>query len=249
MIKPDAYAHIGKILDIIVKNGFLINRMRMFKWTQEQAQGFYAEHKGKPFFEDLTKFMSSDVSVGMELVADSAVEKWRNLIGPTNSLTARTTAPNSIRAQFGTDGGKNAVHGSDSGVSAAREIEYVFGPENSSATTAILNNCACMVIKPHAIQSGHVGKIIDNVLEEGFEISAMEMFNLSKPMTEEFFEVYKGVLPEFTPMVEHFLTGPVIALEIRQENAVPALRELVGPHDPEIARHLKPNTIRYFRNA
>ncbi len=246
MIKPDAYAHIGKILDLIVKNGFFINRMRMFKWTQEQAQAFYAEHKGKPFFEDLTKFMSSDVAVGLELIADSAVEKWRALIGPTNSLTARTSAPNSIRALFGTDGSKNAVHGSDSGISAAREIEFVFGPDSVTATTALLNNCSCLVIKPHAVQAGYAGRIIDTILEEGFEISAMEQFNLNKPTAEEFFEVYKGVLPEFTPMVEHMITGPVIAMEIRQENAVQALRELVGPHDPEIARHLRPNSIRYF---
>jgi len=246
MIKPDAYAHIGKIVDMIIKNGFLINRMKMFKWTQDQAKGFYAEHKGKPFFEDLTKFMSSDVIVGMELIADSAVEKWRTLIGPTNSLTARTSAPNSIRALFGTDGSKNAVHGSDSGISAAREIDYVFGPDTAQTTTALLNNCSCLIIKPHALIAGQAGKIIDNVLEEGFEISALELYNLNKPTAEEFFEVYKGVLPEFTPMVEHIITGPVIVMEIRQENAVQALRELVGPHDPEIAKHLRPNTIRYF---
>ena len=245
MIKPDAYQHIGKILDIVIKNGFFVNRLRMFKWTVEQAQGFYAEHKGKPFFEDLTKFMSGDVAVGMELIADSAVEKWRALIGPTYSLTARTSAPNSIRALFGIDGGKNVVHGSDSNISAAREIEYVFGPDNATATTALLNNCSCLVIKPHAILAGHAGKIIDTVLEEGFEISALEQFNLNKPTAEEFFEVYKGVLPEFTPMVEHMITGPVISMEIRQENAVQALRELVGPHDPEIARHLRSNSIRY----
>ena len=124
-----------------------------------------------------------------------------------------------------------------------REIEFMFGDKTS--TTALLNNCSCLMIKPHAVQSGNAGKIIDTVLEEGFEISALEQFNLSKPAAEEFFEVYKGVLPEFTPMVESILTGPVIAMEIRQENSVQALRELAGPHDPEIARHLRPNTLRY----
>jgi len=125
-----------------------------------------------------------------------------------------------------------------------REIDYVFG--DTSATTALLNNCTCLVIKPHAIQAGSAGKIIDTVLEEGFEISALEQFNLNRPASEEFFEVYKGVLPEFTPMVEHIITGPVIVMEVRQENCVQALRGLVGPHDPEIARHLRPSTIRYL---
>lgn len=244
VIKPDAYTNIGKILDIVYKNGFSINRMKMQKMTVDVAQNFYAEHKGKDFFEGLVKFMTSDVSVALELVADDAVKKWRDLIGPTNSLTARTSAPNTIRAVFGTDGGKNAVHGSATSAEAIREIELLFG--DTTSTTAVLNNCACMIIKPHAIQEGNAGKIIDTVLEEGFEISAFEQFNLSKPAAEEFFEVYKGVLPEFTPMVENIITGPVIALEIRQENAVQALRDLVGPHDPEIARHLRPSTIRYI---
>jgi nucleoside-diphosphate kinase len=243
MIKPDAYTKIGKIIDIIIKNGFTISRMKMFKWTLEQAQGFYAEHKGKSFFNDLANFMSSDVAVGFELVADNAVQKWRELIGPTNSLTARSSAPKSIRALFGTDGQKNAVHGSDSGASAAREIAYVFNSEDTSST-ALFNNCTCLMIKPDAVKAGYTGQIIDIVLEEGFEISALEQFKLNRPAAEEFFEVYKGVVPEYTATVEHVTTGPVVVMEVRQENAVQALRELVGPHDPEIAKHLRKNTIR-----
>ena len=82
------------------------------------------------------------------------------------------------------------------------------------------------------------------ILQEGFEISSMEMFTLDRPTAEEFFEVYKGVLPEFVGMVEHMTTGPCIVLEVRQENAVWAFRELCGPTDPEIAKYLRPNTIR-----
>mmetsp|Transcript_33463 Transcript_33463/g.38423 ORF Transcript_33463/g.38423 Transcript_33463/m.38423 type:complete len:118 (+) Transcript_33463:788-1141(+) len=82
------------------------------------------------------------------------------------------------------------------------------------------------------------------ILDEGFEISAMEMLNLDTPTAEEFFEVYKGVLPEFLPLVEHLTTGPCIVLEIRQENAVQSFRKFCGPHDPEIAKTLRPGTIR-----
>ena len=142
MIKPDAYTHIGKIIDIIHKNGFTINHMKMFKWTLEQAQTFYGNHKGQPFFNDLAKFMSSDVSVGLELACDDAVEKWHNLIGPTNSLTARASAPNTIRALFGTDSMRNAVHGSSSTHDALREIEFVFEPLTNYTTTALFNNCS-----------------------------------------------------------------------------------------------------------
>ena len=114
MIKPNGYEHIGKILDAIYKAGFTVNRMKMLKLSREQAETFYGEHRGKSFFEELTTFASSDVIVAMELVADRAVERWRQLIGPTDVLQAREKAPTSLRARFGTDDLKNAVHGSDS---------------------------------------------------------------------------------------------------------------------------------------
>lgn len=135
------------------------------------------------------------------------------------------------------------MHGSDAATTANREVDFFFNP-GRLRPTALLNNCSCLVIKPHAVAGGIAGKIIDWVLEEGFEISALKMFYLDRPSAEEFFEVYKGVLPEFTPLVEQMITGPCIAMEVRQENVVKTLRELVGPHDPEIAKHLRPNTIR-----
>lgn len=72
----------------------------------------------------------------------------------------------------------------------------------------------------------------------------MELHYLNKPIAEEFFEVYRGVLPEYLPVLEHITNGPVVALEVRQEKAVLALREIVGPHDPQLAKILRPNTIR-----
>ena len=111
-------------------------------------------------------------------------------------------------------------------------------------TTAVLNNCTLCLIKPHILNEGNVGSVIEMILSAGFEISAMEMFNLSRPVVEEFYDVYKGVLPEYLPLIEHLSNGPVLALEVRQENAVASFKELCGPHDPEIAKHLRPNTIR-----
>jgi len=196
-------------------------------------------HKGKPFYDNLINFMTSDVIVGMELVKKDAIKAWRDFIGPTNSLNAKNQAPYSIRAKFGTDGTKNAVHGSDSSSSASREINLIF---NKTKSQPQLNNCSCLVIKPHAIKDA--GKIIDIVLSEGFEISCMEMFYLDKTTAEEFFEVYKGVLPEYAAIIEHVTSGPVIVIEVRQDNVVQSLRALVGPHDPDIARTLRPNTLR-----
>jgi nucleoside-diphosphate kinase len=83
-------------------------------------------------------------------------------------------------------------------------------------TSAVGNNCSLLIIKPHIVKEGLAGQVIDMILEAGFEISAMEMFNLSRNVVEEFLDVYKGVLPEYLPLIEHMSSGPIIALEVRQ---------------------------------
>ena len=220
----------------------MISKLKMTRFSPESAGQFYAEHRGKGFFNDLMQFVTSDVVTGMELVAENAVERWRQTIGPTRTFQAKQSAPGSIRALFGTDDTKNAVHGSDSGPSWKRECDFFF--QNKSPSTAVFSNCTLCIIKPHAVLNGDAGKIIDIILSEGFEISAMEMFTLDKPTVEEFYEVYRGVVPEFVPMVDQMTTGPCIVLEVRQENAVKAFRDLAGPSDPEIAKNLRPHTLR-----
>lgn len=215
MIKPDSYQNLGKIIDAVQKQGFSISKLKMSKFQKATAEKFYAEHIGKPFFEGLQNFMTSDVCVGMELVDTGAIGGWRQFIGPTNSTKAKAEAPTSIRAMFGTDGQRNAVHGSDSQESANREIDFFFGPQKNMSTTAQLNNCSLCIIKPHIIKEGKAGQVIDMILQAGFEIAAMEMFYLSRPIIEEFYDVYKGVLPEYLPVIEHLSNGPSIALEIR----------------------------------
>ena len=208
MIKPDAYLNIGHILTQIYRDGFKLNKLKMSKFTGETGGQFYGEHQGKHFFPNLMEFVTSDVCVGMELVKDNAIKEWRGLLGPTNTQKAKEEAPQSLRAQFGTDGTKNACHGSDAPESADRELDFFFGKSSNMKTNALLNNCTCAVIKPHIVKNGLAGEVIQAILDEGFEISAMEMFHLDTPTAEEFLEVYKGVLPEFLPMVEHLTTGP-----------------------------------------
>lgn len=99
--------------------------------------------------------MTSGPVVAMELMGVDAVNKWREMIGPTDSCVARKGAPSSLRARFGKDNTENACHGSDSLASAAREIEFFFptvGPVRRN--TAKLTECTCCVIKPHAVLAG-----------------------------------------------------------------------------------------------
>jgi len=128
MVKPDAFEKgaVGKIIDRFLQEGFKLRALKMFKFTKEQAEGFYYVHRERPFFQELVEFMTSGPVVAMVLEGEDAIKKVREIIGPTDSEEARKVAPNSIRALFGTDKGKNAVHASDSPESAQYEICYIF---------------------------------------------------------------------------------------------------------------------------
>lgn len=126
IIKPDAIEKSDEIEDIILKNGFSILHKRRVQLTPEQTSEFYTEHYGKMFFPSLVAFMSSGEILAMVLARKDAVSHWRFVIGPTQTAQARDEAPDSIRALYGTDNQKNAVHGSDSTESATREIHFFF---------------------------------------------------------------------------------------------------------------------------
>eukprot|EP00656_Telonema_subtile_P054381 TRINITY_DN811_c0_g1_i3.p1 TRINITY_DN811_c0_g1~~TRINITY_DN811_c0_g1_i3.p1 ORF type:complete len:142 (-),score=44.95 TRINITY_DN811_c0_g1_i3:211-636(-) len=100
------------------------------------------------------------------------------------------------------------------------------------------------IIKPHLVSAGAAGKLLDDILARGFEVSAAQLFKEDRSTIEEFYEVYKQVLPEYQDMVTQLLSGPFIALEVRAEDAVSSFREFSGPNDPEIARTLRPHTLR-----
>jgi nucleoside-diphosphate kinase len=125
IIKPDAVAkgQQGEILSRIQKAGFKIVAVKTMRLTKEEAGGFYAVHKERPFFGELTDFMSSGKIVAMVLEAEGAIAKWRDTMGATDPKKA---APGTIRHDLGTSIGNNCSHGSDAPDTAAFEIEYFF---------------------------------------------------------------------------------------------------------------------------
>lgn len=246
LIKPDAVAKVGQIIDIISKSGLQVSRLKMCQLSRNEAFELYQEHQSKPFFNPLVTFVTSGPVIAMELMGENCIGQWRQVLGPTDSSLARSEAPMSIRARFGTDNTRNACHGSDSPESAARELEFFFpsGGAVGRQSTATFSDCTLCVIKPHAVLSGMAGSIIQKIMEAGFQISAVSMHNMEKANAEEFFEVYKGVVQEYPSMVTELTSGPCIAMEIRAQDAAKAFRDMVGPADPEIARHLRPRTLR-----
>ena len=129
MIKPDAVEakNSGKIIDMIEKNGFEILRMHKIHLTKEAAQEFYAVHKDKPFFGEMTETISSSPVIIMALSKENAIADWRKLMGATDPKKAET---GTVRAIFGTDIGHNAVHGSDAAETAEEELSMFFVDED-----------------------------------------------------------------------------------------------------------------------
>ena len=125
IVKPDGVSRglIGEVVKRFEQNGIKIVAMKMLQMTKPQAEGFYAVHRERPFFESLTTFMSSGPVVVMVLEGDGVIQKNRNLMGATNYKEA---APGTIRADYATEIEKNIVHGSDAPDTAAVEIAYFF---------------------------------------------------------------------------------------------------------------------------
>ncbi|XP_059731419.1 nucleoside diphosphate kinase homolog 7 isoform X1 [Bos taurus] len=295
LIKPDAVSKAGEIIEIINKAGFTLTKLKMMTLSRKEATDFHIDHQSRPFLNELIQFITSGPIIAMEILRDDAVCEWKRLLGPANSGLARTDAPESIRALFGTDGIKNAAHGPDSFACAAREMELFFPSSGvcGPANTAKFTNCTtCCIVKPHAVSEGTtdcqaplsmgfskqeywsglpfsssgdlpnseikpaslksaalalaglLGKILMTIRDAGFEISAMQMFNMDRINVEEFYEVYKGVVSEYNEMVTEMYSGPCVAMEIQQTNPTMTFREFCGPADPEIARHLRPGTLR-----
>ena len=125
IIKPDAVAagQQGDIISLILQNGFKIVGMKQKRLTRAEAEGFYAVHKGKGFYDELVEFMTEGPVVVLALEREDAIKTWRDVMGATNPANA---AEGTIRKRFAASVGRNCVHGSDAPETAAVEIPFFF---------------------------------------------------------------------------------------------------------------------------
>ncbi len=125
IVKPDAVkaGHVGEIISAIEHSGLAVHGVKRVRLSADICKGFYHEHVGKGFYQELEDFMTEGPVVMMCLEGDGAILKWRDLMGATNPANA---AEGTLRKRFGTNIGRNATHGSDSPGSAAFEVGYFF---------------------------------------------------------------------------------------------------------------------------
>jgi nucleoside-diphosphate kinase len=153
-------------------------------------------------------------------LAESAARRWPDLYVPPDAAAS--------------EAGKDGCFGSGRGTQ-----EYAFDTRPDSDATL-------MLVKPHAIREGHLGSVVKRCVEDGFNIEALESFELNKTQSAEFLEVYKGVSPVFIDAVNELCSGPCVAMALRRDGcgAVAAARALAGPHEYKYAAELRANTLR-----
>lgn len=251
ILKPHAVEKLGEVISQIERHGFRVTLLRMCNLTRKETLDFYESKKGDAFLPFMVEYLVSGPIVALELVGENAVERWKEVLGPTDPQEAKVNAPNSLRALYGVKRDTNAFHGADSPEEAAKEKEFFF-PQTSDRkpppSTVLLKNSTCCVIKPHAILEGKMGYILKAIMENDFQITAMQMFYLSNTNADEFLEVYKGVVSDFHALLSSFIDGPCVALEIsgkKEDMEVHGeFRRFAGPADSEVARQIRPHTLR-----
>jgi nucleoside diphosphate kinase len=143
MVKPIMAEHnYTEIMDVIAAQGFTVVAETKVRLNQTQAKLFYEEHEGRPFYESLVEYMTSGPVVALHLRREFAIGAWRHLIGPTNYEKATAERPDSLRALFALDGTRNACHGSDSAMSARRELEFFFSIGSCAPDVMLQDNLA-----------------------------------------------------------------------------------------------------------
>ncbi|XP_054014934.1 nucleoside diphosphate kinase 7 [Hylaeus anthracinus] len=252
IVKTEVLDKLGEILKRIMFCNFRITNIKMVKLTKDEAAAFCQDMGDDTNIAYIVNQLTSGPIVALELLGDHAVTYWLEVMGPEDSEEARAKAPSSLRACYGKDSVHNAVYGSSNEEAAIRELQFFFPDSKSKlrgpSNTATLENCTCCIIKPHAVQAKLTGHIIDDIQKAGYTISAVQQFNVNQFDAEEFLEVYKGVLPDYGAMVAELQSGPCIVMELKHEDknfdVQGEFRKWCGPMDPDIARQIRPDTLR-----
>ncbi|XP_052234787.1 thioredoxin domain-containing protein 6-like isoform X5 [Dreissena polymorpha] len=247
IIKPDAVQS-GKAGDIIAemkKRGIEILRQEERQLTKDEAANVYTHLQDETYFDDLITFMTSAPCIVMAITKGKTganiIKEFRELIGPREVEEAKEQAPDSLRAKFGQEKYMNAVHGSDSSDTAARELAFFFpdfvaprieGKPKLQRTLAL--------IRPDAYRE-HKDEIIAKIREAGFKIAMSREVRLSKDQAEDFYSEHAGQ-EYFDELTTRMSSGPLLALGLAREEAIKGWRDMLGPKVVSEAKEKQPGS-------
>jgi len=236
-IKPDAISYYEDIVKFAEDNGFEVLDKQLTQLTMSQAHSFYADQSNDTGFTEMCNFMTSGPCMALSLRKNNGIKSWLELCGPANSKEAQENKQGTLRATYGTDLIKNAVHGSKSLSVAARELDLVF------KGFLVRSQVTFAWIKPDVLRRHLTDRLLESIKEHGFEILAKDEMQLNRDQVELFYDQHKSK-PYFKALVDQMVAGPCIALSLSKENAILDWKKLVGPADPDVARKEEPHSMR-----
>lgn len=231
VIKGRMLEHVGAVLEFLSHQQFAFSAIKMMRVDRAQAEKLFELHRGTADFDNQVNQLTGTPVVAIEVVQENCLEILKQIV---TNLSTRFDA-------------QSGEFKSASSVLEAQQLRSFYF-ETPHASTATYENCTCCVVLPHVIKEGLVGDVVSAIQRDtGVQITAMELFRLDRTTAAEFLEVYEGVVPHFNESVDHYTTGPCLALELVGQdsaNVVAQFRASAGPWDVEMAKELKPQTIR-----
>lgn len=240
LIKPQFSQRLGETLDHIYQAGLFVTQLRMGLLSRDAAS-LIASSSRDP--DASLRFITSGPVIAMEVVGNGAVSHVTKIVGGAEDV-ARRDSP-TLKGQFGRNAEEDFAHCSVTPDAAMRELGAVFGNRGVRLASS-LDRTSLLIVKPHAVKAGVAGKIVKQVVDGGFFILGAMMVSLDLQQAAEFYDVYRGVVDEFTDMVKELSSGLCLAIEVARDDGdvVNDLRELCGPRDVPIAKAIEPTSIR-----
>ncbi|XP_040582005.1 nucleoside diphosphate kinase homolog 7 [Lepeophtheirus salmonis] len=235
VIRPGGISSLGDILKDIDTCGYTLGKARMVQLDSQCAREFIFSKREDEDFEEIIEELTSGPIIALEIMGEKVVCGWRSHIESDSKHKLNFV-------QF------------DSTQNVSKDLEFFFSNPYRAKSSANCRNSTCCIIKPHAIKEGQLSSIIQDIQShEHFKITALESFHLRYANAEEFFEIYKGIVEDYSGMVKELSSGRCIALEISDTRSnlnenntevVSRFREIVGPSDPTLCKTLRPHSLR-----
>lgn len=189
-------------------------------------------------------------ALSLELIGDNVAQRIYacSKYNPDDPSATKVELSHSMKQLFEREEVRHGFYCPAKEENVPSDLKFFFEERHNIIKECLFNNSTLAIIKPHCIKDGLLGRILNEILTHGFKIEAMRMLMMARGNCEEFYEVYRGILPEFIQMVAQLASGVCMCLEIVCEdptkNSHEEFRQFCGPMDPEIAKLLRPHTLR-----